>query len=403
MRSAVKINSHTMNILFITAHDPRRHTTGAEQRTKMLYDLLAENNDVYTLGVAYRPEDEFVDLRKRMVWHCFAKRFRVDWLINGICRKVFPYVIVPYVFHCSKVVNRYWSDVKFDVVVVRYLNMAAYVTAWEVAPVILDVDDIPSECYSTQVFKTSLITRFLTSLCQRYERFVAEKADVLWICNSFHRKKFPRSRCFEILNLPIVDNCDNFFFQKQVNYESPFLLTVGLLSHRPNYEGVNRFIDLYWSKIHQAYPSLHYKIAGRGLPEHLRSKWQAMDGVEVLGFVESLETLYSECLACVVPVFSGSGTCIKTIEALQHGCFCIATPMGVRGIAPELLCDDNVFSILEENADIVAIIRRVSDKTQDSDASYRIRDFGYAHWNFDKNKREFNNSLLMFQKTEETV
>ena len=45
-----------------------------------------------------------------------------------------------------------------------------------------------------------------------------------------------------------------------------------------------------------------------------------------------LETLYDNCLVVAIPLFSGSGTSVKTIEAVDRGCPVLTTASGARGL-----------------------------------------------------------------------
>ena len=76
-----------------------------------------------------------------------------------------------------------------------------------------------------------------------------------------------------------------------------------------------------------------------------------MAGVKVLGYVEDLVPIYENCLASVVPVDSGGGTCIKTLESLAYGRICLSTQFGARGFNKGDIAKNNLGLFIYEMAD----------------------------------------------------
>jgi glycosyltransferase involved in cell wall biosynthesis len=52
-----------------------------------------------------------------------------------------------------------------------------------------------------------------------------------------------------------------------------------------------------------------------------------------MGFASDVREFYESVAVCVVPLLSGTGVSLKTLEALELGRPVIATPTGARGIA----------------------------------------------------------------------
>lgn len=73
-----------------------------------------------------------------------------------------------------------------------------------------------------------------------------------------------------------------------------YIFTVGLMSYRPNYEGVDSFLMKIWPQVHSLYPALKYKVVGKGLPDRYAQKWLAIPGVQVLGFVDDIRSVYAK-------------------------------------------------------------------------------------------------------------
>ena len=59
----------------------------------------------------------------------------------------------------------------------------------------------------------------------------------------------------------------------------------------------------------------------------------AANGIVSLGKVRDVGDFYDAIAIAVVPLLSGTGVSLKTLEAVEHGVPVISTPVGVRGIA----------------------------------------------------------------------
>ena len=55
-------------------------------------------------------------------------------------------------------------------------------------------------------------------------------------------------------------------------------------------------------------------------------------GVVIEGFVPDLADVYATAELVVAPIFSGSGTKVKVLEALSHGLPVVTTPEGIAGL-----------------------------------------------------------------------
>lgn len=64
---------------------------------------------------------------------------------------------------------------------------------------------------------------------------------------------------------------------------------------------------------------------------HLK-RLSADPGIRILGRVDDLEPLYRAACLVTVPLLSGEGTSIKTVEAMSFGKPVVATPKGLRGL-----------------------------------------------------------------------
>lgn len=106
---------------------------------------------------------------------------------------------------------------------------------------------------------------------------------------------------------------------------------IGSMEWVPNQEGLNWFLLEAWPLIRKQFPEIKMKIAGKGLDKS-EAVLQDIQGVEWLGEVENAAAFMLGIQALIVPLFSGSGIRIKTLEAMSLGVPVISTSKGAKGI-----------------------------------------------------------------------
>ncbi len=104
------------------------------------------------------------------------------------------------------------------------------------------------------------------------------------------------------------------------------LLFVGTVSYRPYERGLAWFVSKVLPRLPE---SLSVELDVVGSPP-LRPI--SAPGVRYHGRVLSLQAFYERAHAALVPVFEGSGTRLKVIEAMAYGRPVISTPLGSEGL-----------------------------------------------------------------------
>ena len=62
-----------------------------------------------------------------------------------------------------------------------------------------------------------------------------------------------------------------------------------------------------------------------------KERWSKIEGVSIKGFVPNLIAEYKESRVVIVPIYSGTGTSVKLVEAMNLNRVCVSTQEGVRG------------------------------------------------------------------------
>lgn len=358
-----------MNILYVVNADIENPAFGNAQRTRLIYDALCKLGTVYILDV--RPQGESWKGRKflrLLPQKGFKRLLNAVWdrVVIRSCKKC----LVPvYPFPLRWSIEKYFPFVKFDVVVARYLFHAGRMALWKVAPrLYIDIDDHPMQVFDTVYApKFGLIRKRVSrKLNLLFVNFVLRKTAGCWISNPEQISIVePMCKCALLKNIPFYvkkSNVSDFFCTSRNTTicDETFVFTVGLMRYAPNYRGIDIFLQTIWPEVCKALPHVRYKIVGKGLPEEYRKAWSKIPNVDLLGYVEDLSELYNKCVATVVPVSEGGGTCIKTLESLANSRVCLATPFGARGIPDEILADGrNGIVVYSTSESFVGALKRL--------------------------------------------
>lgn len=112
--------------------------------------------------------------------------------------------------------------------------------------------------------------------------------------------------------------------------EPDSLVFTGLMSYRPNIDGVVYFVEEVLPRIHRVRPGVTLAVVGAGAGEEV----QRLAGPRVLvtGAVPDTRTYFARAAAAVVPLRMGSGTRLKVLEGLAMGKPLVSTGVGCEGI-----------------------------------------------------------------------
>ena len=359
-----------MNILYITHCDPRKTDNGSAQRTHLLWSALRKKGTVYTLFAAGRFAPSVDDETEKIKSFVFTPGGWLSVRLYALALRIFAPAEWP--FRLFSIKGKIpWKDVAFDCVVVRYLNGVARSQAWKLGPTYVDIDDLPIESYNTITRKRwpKLLGWLGAQVVSWWQGWLLRKCRGSWIASgeqvSFVEKYCP---CVALPNLAMPAS-------PEYRVDGPQkcqLMTVGLMSYAPNYEGVDWFVDNVWPLVRARCPNMTYVVCGGGVSSERKLKWSSVTGVEVRGFVKDVDPIYQESLGVVTPIMSGAGTCIKVIEALTRGRLVFANRFAVRGLSEQVVrdCRISVAETAQSLADMIVgwihedVAARVSEQSR---------------------------------------
>jgi polysaccharide biosynthesis protein PslH len=167
----------------------------------------------------------------------------------------------------------------------------------------------------------------------RAERESGRTADAV-LCVSNDDATYYRQYSRNVIVAPNGVDTDFFNARRQEGPVDEDILFFGLMRYDPNAEGLVRFLKEGWPHVLKRRPNARLLVAGDGGPERLGSL-AGDPGVVVLGMVDDIAALVARARVVVVPVWRGSGTRLKVLEALAAGRPIVGTSLGVSGIGFE--------------------------------------------------------------------
>lgn len=300
--------------------------------------------------------------------------------LSQIARKVWRHIDVwsPYSYYeinkkREEIVDRFCHNKKYDIVACRYIWEAAGCGLTKYADkLVVEVDDNPKTLAISALAYTDYPnpwSRYTTSYRANTIGLMANSFLNKVLC-SFHSNKL-QSPCKKSVYLPNVP-------QKHPNIpdvteQTPMrLLIVGFWDYLPNKLGTQYFVEKIFPSIRKQIPNIELRIVGKTSERQFKDALNAIPDVEALGFVEDLETEYSNARICVVPVYHGSGTSVKFVEALSMRRAVVSTPMGARGF--DDICKDQRDYILAQTDE--AFAKEIVSLVTDIDRLNRIASSG---------------------------
>ncbi len=138
---------------------------------------------------------------------------------------------------------------------------------------------------------------------------------------------------------------------------------LGTHEYEVNVEGLARFVEEAWEPLGR--DGFRLLVVGGGAPPEVEAL-ERYPGVEILGYVEDLDEVFSQLSGAVVPLWRGPGVKLKTVTFMAAGVPVVGTPVAVEGIDGR---DGEHFLVAQEPAALAQAARRL---VADRDLARRI-------------------------------
>lgn len=184
-------------------------------------------------------------------------------------------------------------------------------------------------------FFESLKTRqYERTLFNRPYLFCMSNADELaWVRRHYLR---PGARSQFALVPNIMPDVPAEVIQEVTPASARYILFHGILSSTVNMDAFHFLVKEIYPQIHEALEkhNISVYVVGKGLSAVHRELIQhyGCTHIALIGEVEDISRVITECLFCLVPLRIGSGTKTRILEAAACGKAVVTTPIGVEGL-----------------------------------------------------------------------
>jgi glycosyltransferase involved in cell wall biosynthesis len=263
----------------------------------------------------------------------------------------------------TEIIRSLVVDRNYDFVACRYINEAAICSLCDYSSkLIIDVDDSPKQALLQSISQRSCILKKI--YIQWYAKTIEKVCEgfLETVHSSFYSNptEKPSDKSVFLHNVTIsttsIEDLPKDF--------APIILLVGWMVYSPNKLGAIHFARKVFPLIKEKIPDAQFRIAGK-YEGTFKDDLECNKGVKVLGFVPNIDEEYTNSAIVVVPIYQGSGTSIKVIEALQKNRPVVSTPMGIRGLE-NILVDGEDYLEADSDEQFARIIIKLlkSDPTK---------------------------------------
>ena len=260
----------------------------------------------------------------------------------------------------EKLIDSYVRRKNYDYIVVRYVNQAIECGLLKYGKrLIVDVDDSPydADLRDAKLARTAR-NRFYHALLARFSKRALHS--LVRQINTCFFSNFEQSKEFNGVFLPNVP-----FYDINTNLSDALavkgrMLFIGDFCYAPNIQGANHFMDHIFPLIKEQCQFATIHLVGKCFTNN-KKIWESQ-GADVMGFVDNISSEYAEAECVVIPLYTGAGTCIKVLEAMQMNRPLVTTPVGLRGYGQFFRHTEDLFVAYDDNEFANLIVTLLTDR-----------------------------------------
>ena len=321
-----------MNILFVEngLSNPFKVNNGGSQRTNLLLQACDQIADVDV--ITFYDESCAKDNKSYNVLHVGSIESRENrWKkLIRLLHAASPKGFATLNREKERIIDSFFNKKQYDFIVVRYVNQAIECGLLKYGKrLIVDVDDSPHDAArrdveSAKTLRNKLFYKTIAHFSKNALKTFIGKTGACFFSN------YEQAKEFHGVFLP---NVPFYTIQKERVDTSLMvkgrILFVGDFCYFPNLNGASHFLDSIYPLIKEKHPEVSLHLVGNVF-EDKKELWEKQ-GAEVMGFVDDLVKEYAEAECVIIPLYTGAGTCIKVLEAMQMQRPIVTTVTGKRG------------------------------------------------------------------------
>jgi hypothetical protein len=166
-----------------------------------------------------------------------------------------------------------------------------------------------------------------------------------------------------------------------INQGNLKLFFIGRLDWYPNSEGLIWFLENVWNEVIKVRSDIALDIVGGFASEKLESLIKERLRVNYHRQVNDISKFYQQCSLTIIPIWTGSGTRVKAIEAATFGRSFLSTTKGIEGIN---LDQKNDYLKADSKEEWIKILKEVTIE----------KSFELGKNLFDKVKKEYDQTII---------
>ena len=266
---------------------------------------------------------------------------------------------------CAREVQRLVADHRFDAVMIDHLFMMQYARFVRPLPVFYSATDVETtkfkRWYSADEpisLRRRVLHRAQGRMIQFHESRVSRTARAVFATSETDRDALQRLNKDGSGRFVVAANgVDLEYFQarsRESFEQPPAVLFVGTMFYKPNQQAADFLAHEVFPRVRERIADATCHIAGKTWPHVDYSDLHRPErGVYMHGFVPDVRPYMARSQILVAPLFIGSGTRIKILEAMATGTPVVSTAIGAEGID---YTDGENIVIADSAADIAAAI-----------------------------------------------
>lgn len=319
-----------MHILFITEVSPFPTHGGERLRTLGLITAVAELGHEVTAVVA---NDDGADIKKysikgvEFIEYNFKKRY------TNIFNKTSGYYTKDK--QLNRLIETLLMEKKINIAFIDYFFLGQYISFFQKkgikviygthnAQSLLTKQNISGNLFRRLRMSALFITQYF------HERIYLPKTDYLIVVSNEDKKYY--TGFVNPGKISIIQNFININDYKPASKKRNYLAISGNFHSFQNKLGAGWFIRNVWDK--DLWDKTELLLAGKGSDEFLDDleKDISFKQIKATGTVDDIKPFIASAKASIVPLFHGSGSRLKCIEAMALNTQVISTRLGAEGI-----------------------------------------------------------------------
>lgn len=323
----------------ITPYVPYPLHSGGQIRTWNLVNKL-KNNHNFTLVCYYREEKEKqykIELEKIFKNIYFIKK-KNPWTINSLIKSTGKYPLLLNLYDskdAKELLLFLLEKEKWDIIHCEPFYIMQNLPSVVLPPVLLaehNIEYLVYERYSNnrKIFILNKLMSLDVKKIKKWEEIYWKFSKKIITVSNFDKNIIEKTG---IKNISVIPNAvDINYFQYTPNFkkDSKTILFVGNFKWFPNIEAVTLLKEKIFPKMFEKNKNIKLLIVGKSIPDKIK-KWQN-NNIQIIENMLDIRKAYYDSNVLLAPIYSGSGTKYKILEAMASGCPVVTTPIGAEGI-----------------------------------------------------------------------